>query len=230
MFAFINDLCESHLFPSQTSLKKWKSTKIAELAYLYFLGIRILLHKDKTWAEAYCKKAGEPNDFSSWRSSGNDLYVMLHALTADPNDEDSKVTDDIHITPGVIRTWLRHPEESKTHNLFVRLDGMLHISNSTMKSLRRIVGQWDKSDEAEQRATLTKIIQLIHARAPSNSEILPKLKNFLTIDESASMGATGAANVATAVGGLGAGFDPDGEWRSVFPRKKQAKKPVVLHR
>lgn len=230
MFSFINDLCESHLIPSQTSLKRWQPKKIAELAYLYLLSLRVLLKEDKAWAEAYCKKAGEPNDFLAWRSSGNDLYVLLHALSADPDDDDSKVSDDVHITPSVIRTWLRHPENTKTHALFTRLDGMFHITQSSMKSLRRIIMEWEKADKDEQQASLTKLVQMIHDRAPSNSEVLPRLKKLIVIDESASSGATGAANVATVVGGLGAGFDPDGEWRSVFPRKKQAKKPVVLHR
>jgi hypothetical protein len=44
--------------------------------------------------------------------------------------------------------------------------------------------------------------------------------------ESASSGATGAASVATAVGGLGAGFDPDATWRGVYGNKP----PVVIKR
>jgi hypothetical protein len=225
MYAFFNDLCESHLIPSQTSLKKWETAKIAELAYLYLLGLRVLLSHDKTqkWAKDYCAKAGEPNDFLTWRSSSNDLYVLLHALSVDP-DDDPKVTHDIHITPGVIRSWLRHADGGKT--LFTRLDGMFHITTSALKSMRRIVAEWDDADHDEQQATLTKLIQMIHDRAPS-SELLPHLKKLVKIDESASMGATGAANVATAVGGLGAGFS-DEHWRSIFPSKKKMTKPSKI--
>jgi hypothetical protein len=229
MFAFLNDLCESQLISSRTSLQKWNMTKIAELAYLYFLGLRVLLSHDQTkkWAQDYCNKAGEPNDFLSWRSSGNDLYVFLHALSADPDNDDIKVTNDVHITPGVIRSWLRR-SDGKTHYLFTRLDGMFHISNAAMKSIRRIITEWDDADQDEQQATLTKLIQMIHSRAPSNSEILPHLKKLVKIDESASMSATNTASIATSVGGLGAGFDPDQEWRSIYSKKK--KKPIVLHR
>lgn len=70
---------------------------------------------------------------------------------------------------------------------------------------------------------------MIYTRAPTNSELLSHLKLLQRkMDESASAGATGAASVATVVGGLGAGFDPDGDWRSIYGKKK--KKPVVLRR
>jgi hypothetical protein len=229
MFSFINDLSESHLIASRTSLKNWDLTKLSQLAYLYFLGLRILLTSDKNqkWATNYCQKAGEPNDFFQWRSTGNDLYVFLHALSADPDNEDVKASGDVHINPGIIRTWLRH-SDGKTHNLFARLDAMFHITDSSMKSMRRIVSEWESADQTEQQDVLTKLVQMIHARAPSNSEILPQLKQLIKIDESASSGGTSSASVATVVGGLGAGFDPTDSWRSVYPKKK--KKPVILHR
>ena len=45
------------------------------------------------------------------------------------------------------------------------------------------------------------------------------------IVESASAGATGSASVATVVGGLGAGFDPNGH-HGIYQQAK--KKPIVL--
>jgi hypothetical protein len=50
--------------------------------------------------------------------------------------------------------------------------------------------------------------------------------------EHASAGATGSGNVATsvaAVGGLGAGFDPDGDW-GIYQSSKGRKKPTVIRR
>lgn len=51
------------------------------------------------------------------------------------------------------------------------------------------------------------------------------------IFEHASSGGTGAGNVATAVGGLGAGFDPNGH-HGVYeePKKKKSKKPLLVRR
>ncbi len=47
--------------------------------------------------------------------------------------------------------------------------------------------------------------------------------------ESASAGATGAASVATVVGGLGAGFNPNGD-HGVYEPARKKKKPILLKR
>lgn len=224
-YPFIFDLSESHLIPSRNSLKDWKRTKLAELCYLYFISLVILLANDETkqWARSYCKETGNPNDFKSWRTNGNDLYVMLYAL----GSEDAK-GDKINIVASTIRNWLRHmadhEDDQVTHGFLMRIDSMFHISNSSMKSIRRTVTDWDDTDATERHDVIVKLVQLIHDRAPSNSELLPKLKKLSSVHESASAGATGAASVATVVGGLGAGFDPDGD-HGVYE-----KKPVVIRR
>jgi hypothetical protein len=51
--------------------------------------------------------------------------------------------------------------------------------------------------------------------------------NSDSVVETASCGATGAASVATVVGGLGAGFDPNGDY-GIYPKPK--KKPIVIRR
>ena len=234
-FPFLSDLCESHLIPSKGSLKHWKNVKLAELCYLYFIGLRILLANppSQEWTRKYCGHAGEPNDFKSWRTNGNDLYVMLYALT---NEDHYRFIEDgnVDISPSLVRHWLRHiathEDEPDTRRLFMRLDGMFHITNSAMRSVRRVVTDWTDADRRERDDVLAKLIQMIYMRAPTNSELLPHLKLLQKkMDESASGGATGAANVAAVVGGLGAGFDPDGDWRSIYGSKKK-KKPIVLRR
>lgn len=147
-FPFLIDLCESHLIPSQGSLKHWKPVKLAELCYLYFIGLRILLcnRPSQEWARKYCDHAGEQNDFKSWRTNGNDLYVMLYALTGSDDAE-------VDIQSSLIRHWLRHvathEDEPDTRRLFMRLDGMFHITDSAMRSLRRTVTDWHDTDRRE---------------------------------------------------------------------------------
>jgi hypothetical protein len=227
-FEFLNDLCESHLIPSKTSLKRWDAKKLSDLAYLYFMGLRVLLADDDTkqWAKDYCKKAGEPNDFKGWRTNGNDLYVLLHAFDDDDDEWKSVAFEKIHLSSAMVRHWLRNHTKEETHKLFMRLDGMFNISDSAMKSMRRSITDWEDMDRDDRHDIVTKLIQMVHTRAPSNSEILPQLKKLQDIKEAASVGATGAASIATSVGGLGAGFDPDADWRSIYSTKK--KKPIVI--
>lgn len=47
--------------------------------------------------------------------------------------------------------------------------------------------------------------------------------------ESASAGATGSASVATVVGGLGAGFDPNGD-KGIYQKAPKVKKPLMIRR
>jgi hypothetical protein len=227
-YPFLGDLCESRLLPSRISLKHWKLSKLRDLCYLYFLGLRVLLSDPdaKHWARNYCASAGDPNDFTAWRNNGNDLYAMLHALT------DEQASEKLDLSPRIIRQWLRHvavhDPEDDTRRLFMRLDSMFHISDSKLRALRRIVLDWEDANRRDREDTLTKLVQLIHTLAPSNSELLPELKKLAKIvDESASAGATGSANVAAVVGGLGAGFDPDAYEKGVYPKPR---KPLVIRR
>ncbi len=62
------------------------------------------------------------------------------------------------------------------------------------------------------------------------SEILSESQ--LALFEHASGGGTSAGAVATSVGGLGAGFDPDADF-GIYgenPNKKKSKKPTVIRR
>jgi len=228
-FLFIHELCESHLIPSRGSLKQWQVSKLSELCYLYFLALRVMLLQDDTqkWARDYCHQVGEQNDFDSWRNTANDLYAMLYALS-DPNSGAKGSLKDISISTSLIRQWLRHVEdEDRTRQFLMRIDGMLHITDSMMKSVQRIIMNWEDANSRERKDVATKLITWIHARAPSNSELLPELKKMAgKLKESATAGATSVGSVATAVGGLGAGFDPDGQDKSIYKQKK----PVVLRR
>ncbi len=180
--------------------------------------------KDRDWARHYCANAGEQNDFLEWRTNANDLYTLLYALSTD----DAKGAADL--SPSLIRHYLRHADhddKEETHRLFMRLDGMFHIGSSSMKSMRRTVMDWEDADPRERRELVNKLIQWIHDRAPSNSELLPKLKSMYSeMRESASGGATGSASIASVVGGLGAGFDPSGD-HGIYSKKK---KPLMIRR
>jgi hypothetical protein len=230
-FSLITELCESKLIPSKPSLKQWDEADLRELAYMYFLATRILLANadTKQWANAYLERTIHANNFDTWRSDANDFYVLLYALSSDDQFKSAKT---ISINP--VREWMHHTHSEdfaqRTQRLFARLDGMFHVSNSAFKAMRRVVAHWETQDQRERDAVLAKVIAQIKKLAPK-SELLVKLKSLLqhqddAIKESASSGATGAASVATVVGGLGAGFAPDETWRGIYGSTK----PVVIRR
>lgn len=231
-FTLLSELCESRVIPSKQALNGWKADKLRELAYLYFLGLRIALAHEQTkgWARAYIAQTIRENGFDQWRSDGNDLYTMLYALCSDDT-----FASETGIALAPIRDWMHHTEshlDQHTHRLFNRLDAMFGITHSDLKSYRRRIANWRDLNRRERDAITVHVIQNIQNLAPK-SELLAKLKSLSKhyrdndeINETASGGATGAASVASVTGGLGAGFDPDGDWRSIYGKQK----PIVIRR
>jgi hypothetical protein len=239
-YTLLTELCESRLIPSRSSLKKWNEKALRELSYLYFLGLRILIanSETKTWGVSYAEKTARASNFDSWRTDGNDFYVMLYALSG------NEIFDhkESGISVSTVRDWLRHGEsgdfDARTHRLFNRLDAMFHVSGSALKTMRRAVSHWTDIDAREREDILVKLIQQIKKLAPSNCELLTHLKKISKqydddddeIKESATAGATGATSVATVVGGLGTGFNPAGN-RGIYDLKKSKKtKTTVIRR
>lgn len=221
-YLLLIDLTESRLFPSRQTLEKWDKMKLAHTAYLYFIILEALVCEDdmQKWASAYCQKAGQPADFDQWRSDSNDLYVLLHAL----NDQAA-----LAISPAIVRDWLRHPHShDRMQRLFNRLDAMLHVTDSSLKAIRRLVMHWTENSIRERHDIILKLIPQIKKYAP-HSELLTHLQRLeqrTDVTEAATTGGTSAANVATSVGGLGAGFDPDGGWKSIYsPEKRKPTEP-----
>lgn len=77
----------------------------------------------------------------------------------------------------------------------------------------------------------------LYAPQPDDVEAITRyvkskpIKFDMKLDETASAGGSSAGNVATVVSGLGAGFDPNGEWRSIYSNKKKKKtKPLMIRR
>jgi hypothetical protein len=233
-YSLLIDLCESRLIPSRNSLTKWDAKSLRDLSYLYFLALRILIadSETKTWAMHYAEKTAQASNFDQWRTDGNDLYVMLYALSSDAEFDDAKCS----ISTSSVRDWLRHGKsndfDARTHKLFNRLDGMFHVTTSAFKTMRRVVSHWPEADAREQQSVLTDIIQQIHKLAPSNCELLAHLKKISIDDivESATSGATSVASVTTTVGGLGSGFDANQKWRGIYDKKPKSKVKTVLIR
>ena len=164
VFPFLIDLSESHLIPSRKLIKNWKVNKLAELCYLYFIGLFILLanFNTKKWARDYCASVADHNDFLQWRTNGNDLYVMLYALSSDETDiKDAKSLDKLNISPSIIRHWLRHTvthdDDEDTHRFLLRIDNMFQITNTPMKALRRIVTLWHDTDVTQRHEVIVKL-------------------------------------------------------------------------
>lgn len=186
---FLRTLGESRLIPSQKSLERRDPHEIAEIAYYTILALRILLLEDDThdWAKGYARKTAEWGDFDKWRSSGNDLYVLLHGLA--PHDHPEKTQRTYPVDLKALHRWLKDAgrdadSEVRTTRLFMRLDFEFRMKSSSAKALRRRVMDWDDATQRQQVASINQIINFFKSHAP-RAEILSHLKGLKKDEEEA---------------------------------------------
>jgi hypothetical protein len=237
-FSFLSQLSESSLFPSKASLERYKAKQIGELTFLYLCAMRIAFLELETtrWAREYARKTVTWGNFDQWRNNATDLYVLLHAIKPEQHEEGSSWYPLNH---KLVMGWLKeyamgHPHDEQTRRLFVRLDFDLRISDVAMRSLRRMIMEWPTLESPDKKLALTRLHMMLRSRAPK-SELLGHIhflmERELELREDASSGASCSSNVATVAGGLGAGFDADGDWGIYSkPKKKTDDKPLVLRR
>ncbi len=292
-YSILTELSGSTLFPSRRWLDREDFHSLAEKAYLTILALRIIAAVSATenFGRHYVHTTIQASNFQSWRSNGTDLYVAIWALSQGAYEPQSGVPDYVPEQPFV--RWLKALERdgsevNETKRLFLRLDSMLHIHDSSMKAIRRIVQDWPHASHYDQQLATTRLLQMIRARMP-RSELLRHLDHaahardleldkvcnqetgdgchvdtghhgptkkektpgtalgFLAgiagiaagyaasralhregVVETASSGSTSAASVATVVGGLGAGFDPNGD-KGIYATKKP-KRTAIMRR
>jgi hypothetical protein len=265
-FATIQEISESKLIPSRAFLRDYDSEDLAELAFIHILSLRILLDEPvlKPFPQFYCRKTIRYGNFTTWHIDSTDLYVMLYGLISNEAKYDSS-QHRLHVHMPVdallLYRWLRaaadqHLDTALTHRLFVRLDTMFRVKNSSLRAIRRLVMDWDEITTQQRRLALTRLLQFMRTRAPKG-ELLAKLNRVavlrnLEIDnvanpetgeekpgailrdlerrrtpETATAGATSAGNIASVPGGLGAGFDDDHS-KSVYPPPKIIRRRKVI--
>lgn len=176
----LSELSESRLYPSASKLDREDFHGLTEAAHLIFITLRILLAEGSTqdWAEAYVKKTLR-GDFHHWRADATDLYVTLYALSTGNYYEGSYHT----FTLSPFTRWLREvksyssADEGITRTLFARLDSLLSIRDSSQKAVRRLVMDWPDLNNHERRLAVTRLLQMLRARAPK-AELLQKLESI----------------------------------------------------
>ena len=189
MFKVLNTLSESRLIPSQSTLRNYDAEELAELVVLYVCALYIMEHysDSKTRAQAYAKRTIQyGTDFDRWRISASDLYAILYALLSrdvnlrNPRESD-RLRENMPLGTSLLIRWLKAmATNTMTRNihraLFARLDYNFKINNSSIRAVRRAVMDWEDLDSDERRMTMTRILQLMRARAPK-SEVLPWLRD-----------------------------------------------------
>jgi hypothetical protein len=167
------------MFPSKKALEKEDFESLTEAAYLMILALRILVHENDKYSIAFVQKTARSTSFRLWRADGNDLYMVLHALTTGMYALGGNEPETVNCLP--IMRWLREikitdaHDKTETSRLFVRMDRLLGIREASLRAVRRLIQDWPELSDYEKRLATTRLLQMIRTRLPK-SELLPRLQ------------------------------------------------------
>jgi len=192
---FIQNLCEGRLFGSgKSNLAHYSAKQITEMLYLQFLGIQILKYESGSLpvAQRYVRSTGNLTNFDYWRSGKNELYLMLHLIVGQYADEqrhmlkygkrDARYLELTRLNKQNLVRFLRsvasgHFDEGSDRRFLMELERGLRITDSNLKNIRRVAGQWKMQSFSTKKTTLTRLLQLFRSKA-RRSELLPYLESL----------------------------------------------------
>lgn len=195
----INTLSESKIFRTTKSLEKFSESEMDELFYMYLLALLATALDTNTtaWAKKYAAKTAAFANFSYFRASATDLYVLAYDVFG-RYQKLGQVTDRILVR--FLRD-LADGEISKgnVERTLYRIERALGITNSRLRTARRMVVNWATATEAGRRNVVATLERLIRVHSPV-AEIVPQLKLLLTGEQPDKAGLGTFLGTAAAAG------------------------------
>jgi hypothetical protein len=194
----INTLSESRLFRNKKIADDVDLDDAASLAFTYLMLLNVL-NKDYDYAPLaaeYSKRTVAFRNFNTFRTSGTDLYIALNRMMGkdqkEDNDKDAIARKRIKPNNTDLVQYLTHLGNSKNNpayeqKMLMRFQRQLNVQDSMLKSLRRLVGDWDNLNQNQRALVVTRIVQYMRKKAPRSEMMQPLLKfqrrgNFMVDD------------------------------------------------
>jgi len=182
----VNTLSESRLFRTKKMASDVNINDAADLVFVHFLVLNIF-NKDYDFAPLASNIAGRTmsfRNFDYFRTNGTDLYMALNRLMGKDNDIGDDEKDEIALErisinkPDVLR-FLLHFSNNKVDRSFeqrmlLRFQGQLNVQDGMLKSVRRLVGDWDNLSQNQKALVVTRLVQWMRRKARL-AEIAPAL-------------------------------------------------------
>lgn len=197
-FDLSEQICESTLLSYRKYIKNYNARDVADLIFLYFLGLQILKSSFTTvpFAIDYAKHTIQDNNFDRFKQSGTDLYILIHTLFGKDNETNLKLLKDqeasltllenIGFNVSDAKKWFSNIVSNRIDDNFdkrflLKLETLLRIDTSDYRSIRRLVSDWSNLNLQQRQLATTRLIYALKTRA-NRSELLPTL-NSLAKDE-----------------------------------------------
>jgi len=158
----------------------------ADLVFVHFLVLNIF-NKDYDFAPLASDVAGRTmsyRNFDYFRTNGTDLYMALNRLMGKDNDigddeKDEIAKERITITKPYILRFLLHYSNNRVdvsfeQRMLLRFQGQLNVQDGMLKSVRRLVGDWDNLSQNQRALVVTRLVQWFRRKARL-AEIFPAL-------------------------------------------------------
>lgn len=184
----INTLTESRLFRNKNITSKVNINDAAELAFVQLLMLNVF-NKDYDFAplaSQYAQRTGAYTNFDYFRTSGTDLYIALNRILGkdqgDLSDKDTIAMTRIGVKKADLMRYLKHISANKSDasfekSMLMRFERQLNVQDGMLKSMRRLVADWDNLNQNQRALVVTRMSQYMRKKA-MRSELTPALLKF----------------------------------------------------
>jgi hypothetical protein len=175
-------LIESKQYRSTASTGRMNLRNVSDFAFLDMIALFILNHEYESApiASTYADKTISYRNFIKPRLSGTDLYVSLNILS-NPNsafsqrihqnpEADAILRSKLNINLPTMKRYLDLVADSKistedASTLFLRMEKQLNITDSKLKSIRRLAQDWPNLNSMQRELVVTRMLQFYHRYA-----------------------------------------------------------------
>ena len=169
----VNTLTESRLFRNKKIAGDVNLDDASELAFVPL-------------AKEYATRTVQFRNFDYFRTSGTDLYIALNRLMGKDqkldNEKDKIAAGRVNPSKSDLVRYLNHIASSKSDATFeksmlLRFERQLNVQDGMLKSMRRLVGDWDNLNQNQRALVVTRMAQYMRRKA-MRSELTPALLQF----------------------------------------------------
>jgi len=217
-YELVHELCESRIFRSKQAMGKYNERQANELLYSILLStIALALNpKTHTWATKYAAKTGAFGNFTFFRPTATDLYVLTYMAYKENGAIGKQGAQKL------LRLYKElgrgDVDSNYAEQTLLRLERGLKVNNARLRNARRVLTHWGNSSPDEQKQTLANLYRIVRADAKL-AEVLPYLQ-VAQAGEPGHFGKMGIGKFAAALAGAGlAGvalgsrlYDPGKRW------------------
>ncbi len=182
----VNTLSESRLFRTKKMANDVNIDDAADLVFCHFLVLNIF-NKDYDFAPLasdIAKRTMVFRNFDYFRTNGTDMYMALNRLMGKDNDigddeKDAIFKDRLSLQKADILRFLLHYSNNRSDTSFeqrylLRYQKNLNVQDGMLKSVRRLVGDWDNLSQNQRALVVTRLVQWFRRKARL-AEIFPAL-------------------------------------------------------